>query len=171
MPELLDRAERRADAEGLPLHTQVADAQRLPLDDATFDVVTSTFGAMFAPDHGRTASELLRVLRRGGRLGTANWTPESWIGSQFGLLGQFAPPPPDLVSPGAWGTEKWLHELVGDRVSSLETRHEHVDICYHDTVGLFELFREWLGPVATTWHTLNKMQQEEFRNRWIALAR
>jgi ubiquinone/menaquinone biosynthesis C-methylase UbiE len=168
--ELLERAQRRAEAEGLPLRTQVADAQQLPFDDATFDVVTSTFGAMFAPDHVRTASELLRVLRAGGRLGMANWTPRSWIGSQFGLLAQFVPLPPGLVSPGAWGTEQWLCELFGDRVSSLETRQEHLDICYYSTTGLFELFRDWFGPVSTVWHTLDKPQQEEFRNRWVALA-
>jgi ubiquinone/menaquinone biosynthesis C-methylase UbiE len=80
VPELLERAKRRAEAEGLPLRAQIADAQQLPFDDATFDVVTSTFGAMFAPDHVRTASELLRVLRGGGRLGMANWTPRSWMG-------------------------------------------------------------------------------------------
>lgn len=170
VPELLQRAERRAEAEGLPLRTQVADAQQLPFDDGTFDVVTSTFGAMFAPDHSRTASELLRVLREGGRLGMANWTPRSWIASQFGLLAEFVPPPPGLVSPGAWGTEERLRELFGDRVLSLETRQERVEICYYDTTGLFELFREWFGPVSTVWHTLDESQQEEFRNSWIALA-
>lgn len=170
VPELLERAQRRAEAEGLPLRTQVADAQQLPFDEAAFDVVTSTFGAMFAPDHFRAASELLRMLRGGGRLGMANWTPRSWIGSQFGLLAQFVPPPAGLVSPGAWGTEQWLRELFGDRVSSLETRPEHVDICYPDTTALFELFRDWFGPVSAVWRTLDNPRREEFRNRWIALA-
>jgi ubiquinone/menaquinone biosynthesis C-methylase UbiE len=82
---------------GLPLRTQVAGAQRLPFDGATFDVVTSTFGAMFAPDHGRTASELLRVLRRSGRLGMANWTPGSWIVLQFGLMAQYASLVPSVL--------------------------------------------------------------------------
>lgn len=170
VPELLARAERRAEAEGLPLRTQIADAQQLPFEDGTFDVVTSTLGAMFAPDQPRTASELLRVLRQGGRLGMANWTPQSWVGAQFGLLAQFLPPPPGLVSPGAWGTRERLRELFGDRISSLETKPQHVEICYHDTTGLFELFREWFGPVSTAWRTLDKPQQEMFRNSWIALA-
>ena len=170
VPELLQRAERRAEAEGLPLRTQVADAQQLPFADGTFDVVTSTFGAMFAPDQPRTASELLRVLRQGGRLGMANWTPQSWIGSQFSLLAQFLTPPPGLVSPGAWGTEKRLRELFGDRISSLETRPQQLEICYHDTAGLLELFRDWFGPVSTTWHTLDTPQRKKFRDSWIALA-
>jgi ubiquinone/menaquinone biosynthesis C-methylase UbiE len=170
VPGLLRHAERRAEAEGLPLRTQVADAQQLPFNDGTFDVVTSTFGAMFAPDQLRTASELLRVLRGGGRLGMANWTPQSWIGSQFSLLAHFKPPPPGLVSPGVWGTEEWLRNLFGDRVSALETRQQHLDICYHGTAGLFELFREWFGPVSTVWRTLAEPQREKFRDSWIALA-
>jgi ubiquinone/menaquinone biosynthesis C-methylase UbiE len=100
VPELLRHAERRAEAEGLPLRTQVADAQRLPFGDGAFDVVTSTLGAMFAPDQSGTASELLRVLRARGRLSMANWTPQSWMCLQFALLAQFVPPPPGLVPPG-----------------------------------------------------------------------
>jgi SAM-dependent methyltransferase len=170
VPELLGHAQRRAEAEGLPLRTQVADAQQLPFGDGAFDVVTSTLGAMFAPDQSRTASELLRVLRGGGRLGMANWTPQSWIGSQFALLARFVPPPPGLVSPGVWGSEEWLRELFGDRVSSLVIRRLQVEICYHDTTGLFELFREWFGPVSTVWGTLAGPQREKFRDSWIALA-
>jgi hypothetical protein len=100
----------------------------------------------------------------------ANWTPQSWIGSQFGLLAQFLTPPPGLVSPGAWGTEERLRELFGDRISSLETRPQQLEICYHDTAGLFELFRDWFGPVSTTWHTLDTPQRKKFRDSWIALA-
>jgi SAM-dependent methyltransferase len=170
VPELLRHAQRRAGAEGLSLRTQLADAQQLPFGDGAFDVVTSTLGAMFAPDQSRTASELLRVLREGGRLGMANWTPQSWIGSQFALLAQFVPPLPGLVSPGMWGTEEWLRELFGDRVSSLVARRQQVEICYYDTTGLFELFCEWFGPVSTVWRTLAGPQRERFRDSWIALA-
>lgn len=170
VPALLQRAQQRAEAEGLPLRTQVADAQQLPFEDGTFDVVTSTFGAMFAPDQARTAAELLRVLRRGGRLGMANWTPQGWGGSQFGLAAQFLPPPPGLVPPSAWGTEERLRELFGDRISSLETRREHADLCYQNTTIMFEVFREWFGPITTVWQALEKPQQEKFRDAWIALG-
>jgi SAM-dependent methyltransferase len=170
VPELLHRAQRRAEAEGLPLRIEVADAQQLPFDDGTFDVVISTFGAMFAPDQARTASELLRVLRGGGRLGMANWTPQSWVGSFFGLSAKFLPPAPGLVAPSVWGTEERLRELFGDRISALATRREHADFCCPDTAALFELFRDWFGPVSTTWQTLSKQQREQYRASWITLA-
>ncbi len=170
VPELLQRAKRRAEAEGLPLRTQVADVQQLPFDDHTFDVVTSTFGAIFAPDQSRTALELLRVLRGGGRLGMANWTPQSWISSQFALLARFRPLPPGLTPPSAWGTETRLRGLFGDHISSLQVRQQYADICHHDTTSLFEFFCEWFGPVATVWHALAEPQRENFRNDWIALA-
>jgi ubiquinone/menaquinone biosynthesis C-methylase UbiE len=170
VPELLQRAQRRAEAEALPLRTQVADVQQLPFADDTFDVVTSTFGAIFAPDQARTASELLRVLRTGGRLGMANWTPQSWISSQFALLAQFLPTPPGLAPPSAWGTEARLRELFSDQIASLQIRRRHTDICHYDTTSLFEFFRQWFGPVATVWRTLAQPQQEQFRNDWIALA-
>lgn len=170
VPDLLHRAQQRAEAEGLPLRTQVADAQQLPFEDGTFDVVTSTFGAMFAPDQARTASELLRVLCRGGRLGMANWTPQGWGGAQFSLIAQFLPPPPGLVPPSAWGTEERLRELLGDRLSALHTRLEHAEMCHYDVPGMFELFREWFGPVSTVWQALDKPQQDKFRDAWIANA-
>jgi SAM-dependent methyltransferase len=170
VPELLERAQVRAEAECLPLRTRVADAQQLPFDDGAFDVVTSTFGAMFAPDQSRTASELLRVLRVGGRLGMANWTPAGWVGAQFAMLAGFRPPPAGLVPPSAWGTEERLRELFGDRVSVLETTRRHTDICYHDTAGLYELFRTWFGPLNTLWQSLDEPRREELRDRWIALA-
>jgi SAM-dependent methyltransferase len=170
VPELLHRAQQRAEAEGLPLRTEVADAQQLPFDDGTFDVVTSTFGAMFAPDQARTASELLRVLRGGGRLGMANWTPQSWVGSHFGLHAKFLPPPPGLLAPSLWGTEHRLRELFGDRVSTLQIRREHADFCHSDTDALFELFRDWFGPVSTTWQLLSEPQREQYRESWVTLA-
>lgn len=168
VPELLQRAQQRAAVDGLPLRTQVADAQQLPFEDGTFDVVTSTFGAMFAPDQVQTASELLRVLRDGGRLGMANWTPQGWAGGQFALTAQFLPPPPGLVPPSAWGTEERLRELFGDRICALETRLEQVEMCHHDALSMFELFRDWFGPVSALWQALDKPQQEKFRDAWIA---
>ena len=75
MPALLDKGRARADAEGLAVRFLEADAEELPFADGTFDVVLSTFGAMFAPDHVRTAREMMRVLRSGGRVAMANWTP------------------------------------------------------------------------------------------------
>ena len=93
VPALLEKGAARAAAEGLDVHFQVADAEELPFDDASFDVVLSTYGAMFTPDHTRPAREMLRVLRDGGRIGLANWTPEGFIGQLFKVVGAYLPPP------------------------------------------------------------------------------
>src|SRR4051812_18136441 len=149
VPDLLVHAEQRAAAEGLPLRTEVADVQALPYPDGSFDVVTSTFGAMFAPDQEATARELVRVLRPGGRLGLANWTPESWVGGQFRLQAAYRPPPPGLRPPSQWGTRSRLEELFGGLVSGLQTTEQYVDLVHHSTADLFALFRDWFGPVAS----------------------
>jgi SAM-dependent methyltransferase len=170
VPELLEQAQVRAAAEGLPLLTQVADAQRLPFEDNSFDVVTSTFGAMFAPDHRRTATELLRVLRPGGRLGMANWTPESWVGAQFGLNAKFLPPPAGVVPPSMWGTEAHLRTLFGDHISTLDIVSGYVEFCLRSAAAMYELFAEFFGPTATVVAALSEEDRDLFRREWIALA-
>jgi SAM-dependent methyltransferase len=116
VPELLDRARRRAQAEGLQASFQEADAEALPFPDDAFDVVLSTCGAMFAPDQERTAAELLRVCRPGGRIGMVNWTPDSYVGELFRTIGRHLPPPPRVRPPVLWGTEERLRELFGPEV-------------------------------------------------------
>ncbi|HEY2764462.1 MAG TPA: class I SAM-dependent methyltransferase [Pseudonocardiaceae bacterium] len=170
LPALLDHAAARARCEGLPLRTQVADAQDLPFPDGSFDVVTSTFGVMFVPDQQRAAAELVRVLKPGGRLGMANWTPDSWVTAQLALQARYNPPPAGLAAPAAWGTVDRLPELFADRVVSLETSRQHVDFTHHDTHQLFELFKAWFGPVATVWVALGEPSRAEFATAWIALA-
>lgn len=97
---LLAQAARRAEAEGLPLSTQVADAENLPFPDGSFDAVLSTFGVMFTPNPERAAAELLRVCRPGGRIGLANWTPEGYVGRMFKIVGAHVPPPPGVPRLG-----------------------------------------------------------------------
>lgn len=170
VPDLLDHARARAEAEHLPLRTEVADAQALPYPDGFFDVVTSTFGAMFAPDQVRTANELLRVLRPGGRLGMANWTPQGWIGSMFRLTAEYRPLPLGVQAPIAWGTRERLEELLGQGTASLTIRERSLDFVYHSAAALFDLFAEYFGPTATLWPELDHEQQESFRSKWITLA-
>ena len=93
VPALLDKGRERAQAEGLSVQFREADAEDLPFDDASFDVVLSTLGSMFTPDHARTACEMLRVVRTGGRIGVASWTPEGFIGRLFKIIGAHVPPP------------------------------------------------------------------------------
>ncbi len=116
-PELLEAGKQRAAAAGLELEWAVADAEALPFEDGSFDVVMSSIGAMFAPHHQEVADELVRVCRPGGTIGMLNWTPEGMIGALFRTMGPFAPPPPPGASPPPlWGGEDHVRELFGDRV-------------------------------------------------------
>jgi SAM-dependent methyltransferase len=116
VPSLLERARQRATAEGLEVTFQEADAEDLPFPDGSFDVVLSTCGAMFAPDQERTASELLRVCRPGGRIGMVNWVPDGYVGELFRAIGRHLPPPPGVRPPVLWGSEDRLRELFGPEV-------------------------------------------------------
>ena len=122
VPALLERARKRADAEGLDGDFIEGDAEALPFDDGSFDVVTSVFGAMFAPDQEQTASELARVTRPGGRIGSVAHTPDGFIGNLFKVNARHVPPPAGLRSPIQWGTEERLRELFGDRVDGSGSR-------------------------------------------------
>ena len=125
-PELLEAGRSRAEAQGLELEWAEADAENLPFDDQSFDVVMSCIGAMFAPHHQETADELVRVCRRGGTIGLLSWTPEGMIGALFKTMGPFAPPPPPGAQPPPlWGSEDHVRELFGDRVE-LDTVDRHV---------------------------------------------
>ncbi len=170
VPGLLEHAERRAAAEGLPLRTEVADAQALPFADGSFDVVTSTFGAMFAPDQRATASELTRVLRLGGRVGLANWTPDGWVGGQLRLQATYLPPPPGVPAPTLWGTRDRVADLLGDPVDRLEITEEYADFVHVNTTSLFELFTHWFGPMVTVMSRLDAERAAAFREEWIELA-
>ena len=117
VPALLDRARQRALAEGLEATFQEADAEALPFPDASFDVVLSTLGSMFAPDQEQAASELLRVCRPGGRIGMVNWTPDSYVGELFRAIGRHLPPPPGVRPPVLWGDPERLAELFGPEVT------------------------------------------------------
>lgn len=159
VPDLLARAVSRAEAEGLELATEVADAQALPYVDDSFDVVTSTFGAMFAPDQQATARELARVVRRGtGRLGLASWTPDSLVGEMFAVGGRHVPPPPGVLPPSRWGTEQGLLELFGDSLS-LSIRVRSTDFVYPSLDFMLEYYRTWFGPTATQFAMLDEAGQ------------
>ena len=116
-PELLEAGRQRAEAEGLELEWVEADAERLPFENESFDVVMSSIGAMFAPHHQDVADEMVRVCRSGGTIGLLSWTPEGMLGALFKTMGPFAPaPPPGAQPPPLWGSEEHLGELFGDRV-------------------------------------------------------
>ena len=167
--ELLEGAARRAATEGLPLTTEVADAENLPYEDASFDTVLSTFGVMFVPNPQRAAEEMLRVCRPGGRIGLTNWTPEGFIGQMFKIVGAHVPPPAGVQSPVLWGTEDHLQELLGDGADVQVTR-KHFTFRYRSAEDFFETFRDYYGPTFKAWGALDEAGQASFREQLVALA-
>jgi ubiquinone/menaquinone biosynthesis C-methylase UbiE len=144
---LLERGAERARAEHLQIKFEVADVEALPYADAGFDAVLSTFGVMFAPDHARAASEMARVCKPGGRIGLANWTPDSLVGQMFKVLGRHLPPPAGVQSPSLWGTDKHLQSLFGDCAASIESTSRHFTFRYRSAAHFIDVFRTWYGPV------------------------
>ena len=157
---LLANARRRAEADGLHVHFEIADAENLPFADASFDAVVSTFGAMFCPDQHRTAAELLRVARPGGRVGLANWTPEGFIGQLFKTIGKYQPPPAGVASPAAWGTRNWLSSAFGAEASALAVKPRHFAFRYRSPRHFLGLFREYYGPVLKAFEALDASGRE-----------
>ena len=144
---LLERAAERAAAERLQVSFQEADAEALPFDDASFDAIVSTFGVMFAPDHAKSAAELLRVCRRGGRIGLANWTPDGFIGQLFKTLGRHLPPPAGVQPPSRWGVEANLHTLFDGTASAISVTPGVFNFRYRSAAHFIEVFRTWYGPI------------------------
>ena len=144
---LLDRGAERARAERLEVTFQAADAEALPFADASFDAVLSTFGVMFAPDHAKSASEMARVCRPGGRIGLANWTPEGFIGQVFKTLGRHLPPPAGVQPPSLWGVQAHLQSLFGDRAAKIAVTPRVFNFRYRSAAHFIDVFRTWYGPI------------------------
>jgi ubiquinone/menaquinone biosynthesis C-methylase UbiE len=151
VPALLERGRERAAAERLDIEFVEADAQDLPFEDGSFDVVMSIFGAMFAPDQPKTASELLRAVRPGGRIGMANWTPAGSVGKMFQTISKHAPPPPGVESPLRWGTEEGLRELLGDGVADLQVERRMSRQPFRSAEHYIDFFRTYFGPTQTAY--------------------
>jgi ubiquinone/menaquinone biosynthesis C-methylase UbiE len=146
VPALLERARRRTAAEGLAIDYRDGDAEALPFADGSFDVTTSVFGTMFAPDQERTATELVRVTRPGGRIGLASWTPDGFIGQLFKTNGRHVPPPAGLRSPVQWGTEARLRELFGDALADLRTTSREYVFRAASPEAYVDDWRRFYGP-------------------------
>jgi len=147
----------------------VADAEDLPFEDASFDVVLSTLGVMFTPNPERAAAELLRVVRPGGRIGLANWTPEGFIGQMFKVVGAHVPPPEGVPSPLQWGTEARVQELLGNE-AKVEIERRHFPFRYRSAEDFFETFKEFYGPTFKAWGALDAGGRRSFQEQLIALA-
>jgi SAM-dependent methyltransferase len=147
-PELLDAGRERAEAAGVKLDWQVADAEDLPFEDASFDVVMSSIGAMFAPHHQDVADELVRVCRPGGIIGLLSWTPDGMLGALFATMKPFAPPPPPGAQPPPlWGSEDHLRGLFGDRISFRTLQRDVLEItAFEHPHDYAEHFKQRYGP-------------------------
>jgi ubiquinone/menaquinone biosynthesis C-methylase UbiE len=160
VPHLLDKAAARAQADGLTVQCRVADAESLPFDDASFDVALSSFGVMFAPDHSRAADELLRVVRPGGRIGLAAWTPDGFIGELFRLVGRHVPPPAGLRSPASWGDEPYLVELFGRQAADIQCTRRTYSFRYRSAAHWIDVFRRYYGPTHKAFAALDEDGQD-----------
>jgi ubiquinone/menaquinone biosynthesis C-methylase UbiE len=169
VPHLLESGAERAKAEGVDVEFQVADAEALPFEDGSFDVVLSTFGAMFTPDHSKTAHESLRVVRSGGRIGMTNWTPEGFIGQLFRLIGRYVPPPVGLQSPAMWGTEPHIVELFGPWATDIRCERRMFNFRYRSAQHWIDIFRNFYGPTLKAFAALDPQNQEHLTTDLTAL--
>ena len=171
VPALLESGRRRAAAEGLQVELLEADAESLPFPDASFDAVTSVFGAMFAPNHARTAAEMLRVTRPGATIALVSWTPDGFIGELFRTVGSHVPPPAGVPSPLLWGTEAHLRGLFGDGIASLEARERTYTWRFASPEEFVDFFRRWYGPTVKAFDALEGDARDALERDLVALAR
>jgi ubiquinone/menaquinone biosynthesis C-methylase UbiE len=166
---LLDAGRARAQAEGHAIRFQEADAENLPFPGASFDAVLSTFGVMFTPDQDKAAAELARVCKPGGRIGLANWTPESFIGQLFKTIGKYIPPAPGVKSPALWGTKARLDELFGKTTKEIRATSRQFTFRYRSPEHWIEVFRTYYGPMNKTYGALDAGKQAAFTQDVLAL--
>jgi SAM-dependent methyltransferase len=170
VPTLLERGRARASAEGLPVKFEQADAENLQYADASFDVVMSTFGVMFTPDQEKAASEMARVCKPGGRIGLANWTPDSFIGELFKLMGRYVPPPAGVKSPALWGTEERLRDLFDKQLGSIAIGRKDFVFRYRSAAHWLEVFRTFYGPMQKAFGAVDSARQASLAEDLVALA-
>ncbi len=165
---LLERGRMRAEAEGLPVTFQEADAENLPFPDASFDVVLSTFGVMFTPKQEQAARELMRVGRPGGKIGMANWTPESFVGRLFKTIGKYVPPAPGVKSPALWGSKAYLEVLFGPQ-AIVAAESKFFVFRYRSPQHWVEVFRTYYGPVLKAFAAVDPPAREALEADLYAL--
>jgi ubiquinone/menaquinone biosynthesis C-methylase UbiE len=169
VPSSLERARERAAAERLHIEFREADVEALPFGDESFDVVVSTFGVMFAPDHERSAAEMLRVCKRGGKIGLANWTPEGFIGQLFKTIGKYLPPAPGTKSPAMWGVRTRIAELFAPHAASVEAVPRNFMFRYRSPQHWLEVFRSFYGPVLKAFAALDTRSQAALQQDILTL--
>lgn len=161
---LLEQARARAESEGFVIQFDEGDAESLPYADASFDIVVSMFGAMFAPRPELVAAEMVRVCRHGGRIAMANWTPEGFAGQMFKISGKYVPPPPNVPPPAKWGDEKTVRERLQDDIADLQlVKRKFIHEFPFPPVEAVEFFRRYFGPTQRTFDALDADGQAAFQ--------
>jgi SAM-dependent methyltransferase len=171
VPALLERGRKRAATEGLDVRFIEADAEALPFADKAFDAATSVFGTMFAPDHARTAAELLRVVRPGGTIALASWTPDGFVGELFRTVARHVPPPTGLASPMLWGIEAHLRDIFGEGISTLTCRERTFTFRFGSPEEFAEFFRLAYGPTLKAFAALEGSARAALEHDLVELAR
>lgn len=165
---LLERGRERAQADRLQVTFREADAENLPFANGSFDVVLSTFGVMFTPDQERAAGELMRVCCPGGKIGLANWTPESFVGQLFKTIGKYVPPAPGLRSPALWGKKAHLDSLFGTN-AIVAAESQYFTFRYKSPEHMLEVFRSYYGPVHKAFAAIDPQAREWLKTDLYAL--
>lgn len=161
LPPLLERGRDRAKAEGWAIEFRIADAEALPLADASFDAVVSTYGVMFTPNQDKAAAEMLRVCKSGGKIGLANWTPDGFIGELFKVIGKYVAPPAGAKSPLLWGTRMRLDELFAAQAVSISAQPREFMFRYRSAQHWLVVFKTYYGPVHKTFAALPPEKQAD----------
>ena len=166
-PNLIETAQRLAAEQGLTIRFEVGDAERLSFADAGFDIVSSTFGVMFAPDHASVARELARVCTHGGRLGLCCWRPDGGVGDLFRVMAPFQPsPPPGAGYPFDWGREEYVTGLLGDAFD-LEFAEGDSPQTGESGEAIWQLFVTSYGPTKMLAESLEPERREELHRAWV----
>jgi SAM-dependent methyltransferase len=175
VPALLEDGRARAVAEGIQAfgdaEFRLGDAEDLPVEDASFDAAISVVGSMFAPDHKRTAEEMVRATRSGGTIALASWTPTGFIGQMFRIVGKHVAPPAGVQSPLLWGTPGHLDELFGDHVRDVRSTERTFTWRFTDPEELVAYFRRYYGPTLKAFEQLDDAGQQAFTDDLVALCR
>ena len=171
-PELLAEGRRRAEADGLQLEWQEADAEHLPFDDASYDVVMSCIGVMFAPHHQESADELVRVCRPGGTVGLLCWTPEGMLGGLFRTMKPFmTPPPPGAQPPPLWGSEEHVRALFADLPVEVEVGYGHNPWRFASAEHFVSFLETQYGPTLKARERLtSEGRWDDTRRELVAIA-
>ncbi len=171
VPALLENGRARTVSEGLDVEFRLGDAEDLPAEDNSFDAALSVFGTMFAPDHQRTAQEMVRVVKPGGTIGLASWTRDGFIGQMFRVITSHVPAPPGVASPLLWGSEDHLSGIFGGAIADPRSVTRTCTFRFTSAEEFVAFFRKWYGPTLKAFEALDEAGRTALAADLAELAR